>query len=143
MAFILFQDRKHPIEAQAKKLGPHHIEITGCAINASGFAYFQDAEMKHKYGDFNDFTTLYRELDESYILSDDGSVYPETSESTETPEPPLREIVESLKNKVADMQITSVENQNDVIQAKSEITDIQIAVCEIYEMIAGKENTQA
>lgn len=84
--------------------------------------------MKHQYGDFSKFTTLYRELDESYILSDDGSTYPESSEEPELPEPTLREIVQHLQTEFS-------KNKSCADQASKEITDIQIALCEIYEMI--------
>ena len=83
MAFIKFKNKKSLVEAQAKKLDNHRIEISGCAINTSGFLYYQDKEMKRLYGDYSDFTTLYQEVDEGFILSDNGSVYPEPVE----PEP--------------------------------------------------------
>ncbi|NBJ93117.1 hypothetical protein [Parablautia muri] len=139
MAFILFKDKKRPIEVRVKKLSEHQIEIAGCPINISGFAYYHDAEMKHQYGDFSKFTTLYRELDESYILSDDNSVYPEESETVETPEPPLREVIQLLKKDLANMQTVLDKNRDYTVRAANEITDIQIALCEIYEMIGGVE----
>ena len=103
MGYILFNDKKKPVEAQAEKLNRNQIEITGCAVNTSGFSYFQDAEMKRKYGDFNDYKTLYRDMGDSYILSNNGSVYPEPS----TPEPSeqtLKEEVDVLKAVVSDLQ---------------------------------------
>lgn len=139
MAFILFKDKKQPIKVQVRKLSEHQIEIMGCPVNISGFTYYHDAEMKHQYGDFSKFTTLYRELDESYILSDDNSIYPEESETAETPEPPLREVVQLLKKELENTQAALDENYDDTVQAAKEITDIQIALCEIYEMIKGGE----
>ena len=50
MAFIKFNNRTSPVEAQAKKLNNHRIQIIGCAVNTSGFLYYQDKEMKRLYG---------------------------------------------------------------------------------------------
>ena len=91
------------MEAQAKKLDNHKIEISGCAVNTSGFLYYQDKEMKRLYGDYSGFTTLYQQLDESFILSDNGSVHPEPVEP-EPFEPTLKEEVESLKSAVNELQ---------------------------------------
>lgn len=101
MAFIKFKNNKSPVEAQAKKLDNHKVEISGCAINTSGFLYYQDKEMKRLYGDYSDFTTLYRELDESFVLSDNGSVYPEPVEPAE---PTLKDEVNILKAAVNELQ---------------------------------------
>lgn len=103
MAFIKFNNKKSPVEAQAKKLDNHRIEISGCAINTSGFLYYQDKEMKRLYGDYSGFTTLYQELDESFILSDNGSVHPEPVEP-EPYEPTLKDEVEILKAAVNELQ---------------------------------------
>lgn len=111
MGYILFNDKKKPVEAQAKKLNRNQIEITGCEINTSGFSYYQDADMKRKYGDFNDFKTLYRDLGDSYILSNNGSVYPEPSEP-EIPEPTLKDEVDALKTVVSGLRdnISTIES---------------------------------
>jgi hypothetical protein len=103
MGYILFNDKKKPVEAQAEKLNNNHIEITGCAVNTSGFSYYQDADMKRKYGDFNDYKTLYRDLGDSYILSNNGSVYPEPS-APEPSTPTLKEEVDILKEVVSGLQ---------------------------------------
>ena len=103
MAFIKFNNKKSPVEAQAKKLNNHRIQIIGCAVNTSGFLYYQDEEMKRLYGDYSDFTTLYQKLDEGFILSNDGSVHPEPVEP-EPSEPTLKEEVESLKSAVNELQ---------------------------------------
>jgi len=104
MGYILFNDKKKPVEAQAKKLNNNQIEITGCAVDTSGFSYYQDAEIKRKYGDYSDFKTLYRKLDESYILSNNGSVYPDEPEPEPEPEPSLKDEVEILKEAVSGLQ---------------------------------------
>lgn len=114
MGYILFNNRKKPVEAQAIKLNNNQIEIIGCAVNTSGFSYYQDAEMKRLYGDYSDFTTLYRELDESYILSNNGSTYPDEPEPEPEPQPSLKDEVELLKAAVADLQ-SDMKSINDVM----------------------------
>ena len=104
MAFIKFKNKKSPVEAQAKKLDNHRIEISGCAINTSGFLYYQDKEMKRLYGDYSDYTTLYQELYDGYILSNNGSVYPEPEEPDEPYEPTLKDEVNILKAAVSELQ---------------------------------------
>lgn len=114
MAYILFKNKKKPVEAQAKKLNKNQIEIAGCAVNTSGFSYYQDAEMKRLYGDYSDFTTLYRKMEESYILSNNGSVYPDEPEPEPSPEPTLKDEVEVLKAAVADLQ-SDMQSINNVM----------------------------
>jgi len=136
MGYILFNDKKKPVEAQAKKLNNNHIEITGCAVNTSGFSYYKDKSMQNKYGDFNDFKTLYRELDESYILSNNGSVYPEPSDPEEK-EPTVREMVEEVSEELTNTQIAMCENYEQGVVLAEELTNTQIAVTELYEMMLG------
>ena len=136
MGYILFNDKKKPVEAQAEKLNRNQIEITGCAINTSGFSYYQDAEMKHKYGSFNDYKTLYRDLGDSYILSNNGSVYPEPSDPEEK-EPTVREMVEEVSEELTNTQIAMCENYEQGVVLAEELTNTQIAVTELYEMMLG------
>ena len=121
MSFVLFKDKKKPVEVQVKKLNMNLIEITGCVANTSGFTIFKDEEMKYRLGSYEDFTTLYQELDESFILSNDGSFEFER-------EPTLREIVENMNK---DLENTQESNANVV----EELTSLQLAVTEIYEMV--------
>ena len=137
MGYILFKNKKKPVEAQAKKLNNNQIEITGCAVNTSGFSYYQDAEMKRKYGDYPDFKTLYRELDESYILSNNGSTYPDEPEPEPQPEPSLREIVDGMGEELTNTQIALTENYEQGMTIAEELTNTQIAVTELYEMMLG------
>ena len=135
MAFIKFKNKKSLVEAQAKKLDNHRIEISGCAINTSGFLYYQDKEMKRLYGDYSDFTTLYQEVDEGFILSDNGSVYPEPVEPE--PEPLLRDVVENMEVELTDMQLAMTENFEQGIVMQEELTNAQVAITELYELILG------
>ena len=127
MAFVLFKDTRKPVKLQAEKLNKNQIKITGCAVNTSGFALFSDEEMQRKLGNYEDFTTLYQLLeDESFILSNDGSKYPQLPE--EKPKPSLREQVENM-NTIVEKTAGASEKMLE------EITNIQLAVTEIYEMI--------
>ena len=112
MAFIKFNNKKSPVEAQAKKLDNHRIEITGCAVNTSGFLYYQDKEMRRLYGDYSEFTILYQELDEGFILSD--VVYPEPVEPEPSEEPTLKEEVKILKDAVKELQ-TDMQSINNAM----------------------------
>lgn len=122
MAFVLFKNKKNPVEVQVKKLNKNQIEITGCVANTSGFTIFKDKEMKYRLGSYENFKTLYQELDESFILSNDGS------ESESEQEPTLREIVENMNK---DLENTQESNAN----VEKELTSLQLAVTEIYEMV--------
>ena len=120
MSFVLFKDKKKLVSLQVKKLNKNQIKITGCEINTSGFTIFADAQMQRKLGNYEDFTTLYQELeDESFILSNDGSVYPEMPENEK--EPTLREMVKNV-----------TEQNANVI---TELTNLQVALTEIYELL--------
>lgn len=113
MSFIKFTNHQKPIQATALRLNTNHVEISGCEINTSGFLCYQDAAMTRLYGDYSNFTTLYQEKDESFILSNDGSVYPVKPEEVK---PTLREEVEALKGSVAAIS-NSVEGLQGDMQA--------------------------
>lgn len=137
MAFIKFNNRTSPVEAQAKKLNNNRIQIIGCAVNTSGFLYYQDKEMTRLYGDYSDFTTLYQKLDEGFILSNDGTVYPEPVEPEPQPEPSLREVVEELEEELTNTQLAMTENFEQGIYMQEELTNAQVAITELYEIILG------
>lgn len=137
MAYIKFTNKQKPVEAQAEKLNKHHIKITGCNVNTSGFLYYQDESMKRLYGDFSDYTTLYDDLGDCFILSNDGSVKPEPPTPEPTPEPTLREVVEEMAEELTNTQIAMTENYEQGIAMAEELTNTQLAVTELYEMILG------
>lgn len=100
---VLFLDNTDTVEASVKKLGEHLIQISGTEVNLSGFHLLNDAGSV--FGKYDGFKTLYKENDDSYILSNDGSVYiePVEPEPEPTPEPTLDEVKEA---KVAEMNTT-------------------------------------
>lgn len=112
---VLFLDNTDTVEASVKKLGDHLIQISGAEVNLSGFHLLNDAGSV--FGKYDGFKTLYKENDDSYILSNDGSVYvePVEPEPMPVPEPTLDEVKEA---KVAEMNKT----QQDAIQSGVDVT---------------------
>ena len=82
---VLFLDNTDTVEASVKKLGEHLIQISGAEVNLSGFHLLNDAGSV--FGKYDGFKTLYKENEDSYILSNDGSVYVEPVEPEPIPEP--------------------------------------------------------
>lgn len=97
---VLFLDNTDTVEASVKKLGEHLIQISGAEVNLSGFHLLNDAGSV--FGKYDGFKTLYKENEDSYILSNDGSVYvePVEPEPIPEPEPTLDEVKEA---KIAEM----------------------------------------
>lgn len=112
---VLFLDNTGTVEASVKKLGDHLIQISGAEVNLSGFHLLNDAGSV--FGKYAGFKTLYKENEDSYILSNDGSVYvePVEPEPMPVPEPTLDEVKEA---KVAEMNKT----QQDAIQSGVDVT---------------------
>lgn len=112
---VLFLDNTDTVEASVKKLGEHLIQIFGAEVNLSGFHLLNDAGSV--FGKYDGFKTLYKENEDSYILSNDGSVYaePVEPEPMPVPEPTLDEVKEA---KVAEMNKT----QQDAIQSGVDVT---------------------
>mgnify|MGYP000232008057 FL=1 len=112
---VLFLDNTDMVEVSVKKLGEHLIQISGAEVNLSGFHLLNDAG--NVFGKYDGFKTLYKENEDSYILSNDGSVYvePVEPEPMPVPEPTLDEVKEA---KVAEMN----KAQQDAIQSGVDIT---------------------
>lgn len=98
MENILFLDREKAVKAEVQKLSAHTIQITTDEpVNTSGFRLVTDEG--DVYGVYEDYTTLYREIEGGFILSNDGSVYQEPEPQPEPEvkpfEPTLKELQES------------------------------------------------
>lgn len=100
---ILFLNAEKPVTGKVKKISDHVVEITGVEQNLSGFHLVRNGGVV--YGKYEDYTTLYRTLENGFQLSDDGSVYvePEPEPEPEPYEPTLEEVQEA---KVAEMNAT-------------------------------------
>lgn len=101
---VLFLDNTDTVEASVKKLGEHLIQISGAEVNLSGFHLLNDAGSV--FGKYDGFKTLYKENEDSYILSNDGSVYvePVEPEPMPVPEPTLDEAKEAKVAEMNDIQ---------------------------------------
>lgn len=112
---ILFLDQKEPVEGKATKQDDNHVLIEGAGKNTSGFNLL--TEKGFVFGKYEDYTTLYKDTEKGYILSNDGSVYvePEPIPEPEPIEPTLEEVKES---KVGEMN----ETQQKVIAAGVDVT---------------------
>lgn len=99
MENILFIDATLPALAEIKQLTPNTIRvITEEEVNTSGFCLITDDGSV--YGEYKDYTTLYCELENGFILSNDGSVYvePEAPKEIEIPDYiPSLEYVQDMK----------------------------------------------
>lgn len=96
MQNVLFLNTETPSKAEVKRLGEHLIQIVGdVEKNTSGFHLIND--VGNVYGKYEDFTTLYKEIEGSFVLSNDGSVYvePEPVPEPEPYEPSLEEVQEA------------------------------------------------
>lgn len=115
MQNIIFLNEETPSKAEVKRLSPHTMQIIGHEKNTSGFSLVTDTG--EAYGKFPDYTTIYREIHDGFILSDDGSVYvkPEPMPKPEPYEPTLEEIQEV---KVAEMNAA----QQEVIASGIDVT---------------------
>lgn len=90
---ILFLDMDSPVTGNVKKISDHVVQITGVEQNLSGFhLVIGETEV---FGKYEDYTTLYRIIENGFQLSNDGSVY---VEPVPVPEPePYEPTLEDLK----------------------------------------------
>lgn len=63
---ILFLDQKEPVEGKAVKQDDSHILIEGVEKNTSGFRLL--TEKGCVFGKYEEFTTLYKEEENGFIL---------------------------------------------------------------------------
>lgn len=76
---ILFLDQETPIKVEFKRLSFTTVEITGenLEVNTSGFRFVDDLNPFDKVFKYENYTTLYKKLDNGFVLSNNGSVYKE------------------------------------------------------------------
>ena len=101
---ILFLDQKEPVEGKVVKQDDSHILIEGVEKNTSGFQLL--TEKGYVFGKYEEFTTLYKEEENGFILSNDGSVYVEPEPMPEPdPEPYEPTLEDSQEAKVNEMNM--------------------------------------
>ena len=95
---IKYLNESESKNASVKKVSNHVVEIKGCEQNISGFHLVK--ENGSVFGKYEDYTTLYREIQGGFLLSNDGSVYVEPE--PEPYEPTLEELKEQKISEVSD-----------------------------------------
>ena len=101
MAYIKFTDSKDPIRASILPMGAHVVRITTDTVPIlTGFKLYLDPEGKYPLdsGEYEAYTTLYRQGEGWYELSNDGSVYVKPE-----PTPHIPTLEELKARKVAQM----------------------------------------
>lgn len=118
MENVLFLNRNKEVKANVQKISPHTIQITTeDPVNTSGFHLV--TEDGSVYGEYEDYTTLYREIEGGFILSNDGSVYQEPEPQPDPEVKPCGPTLEELQEaKVSEMNAA----QQKVIQEGISIT---------------------
>lgn len=103
MVNIKFLDEESIQHANVTVITSHIVEISGVSQNISGFQLLTDDGTI--YGRYEDYTTLYRELEDSFQLSNDESVYVE-------PEPPEMDPIEPYVPTIEEIQELKVSEMN-------------------------------
>lgn len=139
MGYIKFKNKKTVQLVVVSEESPHVIRITGdnLVVNTNGFRLYLDADCKYPLdnGEYAAYTTLYREGDGWYELSNDGSVYIE-------PVAPVQpELTEEEKVELArQQQISQVIAQIDDLKARIAASDYKII--KTYEYTLLGEQTE-
>lgn len=110
MQNVLFLNTETPSKAEVKRLDEHLIQIIGdVEKNTSGFHLIND--VGSVYGKYEDFTTLYKEIEGGFVLSNDGSVYvePEPVPEPEPYEPSLDEVQEMKVREMNEAQQAAIQ----------------------------------
>ena len=98
---IKFLNEESITQANVRKINDHVVEITGCEQNLSGFNLLKNNGTI--FGKYENYTTLYRAIDNGFQLSNDGSVYvePEPIPEPEPIEPTIEELKQQKMNEVS------------------------------------------
>ena len=112
---ILFLNQEEPVMGTVTVQDLHHVKIEGVLQNLSGFHLVtNDGQV---YGKYETYTTLYKTVEDGYILSDDGSVYvePDPEPKPEPYVPTLEEIQEAKVNEMNAAQQAVIAEGVDVV----------------------------
>lgn len=139
MGYIKFKNKKTTQLVIVSQESPHVIRIIGdnLAVNTNGFRLYLDADCKYPLdnGEYEAYTTLYREGDGWYELSDDGSVYTEPVAPVQ-PDPTEEELAEMERQQ----QISQVTAQINDLKARIAASDYKII--KTYEYTLLGEQTE-
>lgn len=139
MGYIKFKNKDTTQLVAVSEESPHVIRITGdnLTVNTNGFRLYLDAECKYPLdnGEYETYTTLFREGAGWYELSDDGSVYTELVVPVQ-PEPTEEELAELARQQ----QVSQLTAQiNDL---KSRIAASDYKIIKTYEYTLLGEQTE-
>ena len=139
MGYIKYKNKKTVQLAVVSEESPHVIRITGdnLVVNTNGFRLYLDAECKYPLdnGEYAAYTTLFREGDGWYELSNDGSVYVEPVAPVQ-PKPTEEELAEQARQQ----QISQLTAQIDGLKAQIAASDYKII--KTYEYALLGEQTE-
>ena len=139
MGYIKFKNKENTQLVVVSEESPHVIRITGddITVNTDGFRLYLDADCKYPLdnGEYEAYTTLFREGDGWYELSNDGSLYIE-------PVAPVQpELTEEEKAELArQQQISQVTAQIDDLKNRIAASDYKII--KTYEYTLLGEQTE-
>lgn len=110
MSKIKFLDSEIIVEGEVKRISQNVVQITGVEQNLSGFHVMKNERIM---GNFENFTTLYRVIENGFQLSDDESVYVEPEE-TEPYEPTLEDVQSQKMSEISSVCQQTIYNGIDV-----------------------------
>lgn len=137
MAYIKFKNSEEITSVVVKTYGSNIARIDGEEPNVSGFRLYLDKEKKFPLdkGEYEAFTTLYRQGEGWYELSNDGSVYQEPEEQK-----PVELTEEELAAMEKRQQIAILKAQIDSLKKQLESSDYKII--KAYEYAALGKQTE-
>ena len=133
MAYIKYKQTKAVQMAKVSRMTDHVIRITGdVPVNIKGFRLYLDLDCKYPLdnGEYLAYTTLYREGEGWYELSDDGSIYTEPVAPVQL-EPTEEELAEMARQE----QISQVTGQIDGLKAQIAASDYKIIKTYEYDLL--------
>ena len=135
MGYIKFKSKETVKQVIVSEESPHVIRITGdnLIVNTDGFRLYLDEGCKYPLdnGEYEAYTTLFREGEGWYELSNDGSVYTETEVAPVQPE-----LTEEEKAELArQQQISQVTAQIDDLKARIAASDYKIIKTYEYDLL--------
>lgn len=135
MGYIKFKKKKTVTKVIVSEESPHVIRITGdnLTVNTDGFRLYLDEGCKYPLdnGEYEAYTTLFREGEGWYELSNDGSVYTETEVEPVQPEPTEEELAEQARQQ----QISQLTAQIDGLKAQIAASDYKVIKTYEYALL--------
>ena len=139
MGYIKFKNKKIVQLVVVSEESPHVIRITGdnLTVNTAGFRLYLDEDCKYPLdnGEYEAYTTLFREGEGWYELSNDGSIYVAPVAPVQ-PEPTEEELAEQERQQ----QISQMTAQIDGLKAQIAASDYKII--KTYEYTLLGEQTE-